>query len=174
MTLHRQMVWTLAAALAMGCGTVLGQATSAPAKGGYEYSEGDRPEPATADKTGDDGTAAPAGEKPEPQPPAKKPPDSMFSQWLFPVMIGALVLMFVLSSRGKKKQARKREEMLATLKKGSKVTTIGGIVGTVIEVREDEVTVKVDEQNNVRMRFSRWAIRGVGDEAKTEAPEDKK
>jgi len=32
----------------------------------------------------------------------------------------------------------------------------------------------VDEQNNVRMRFARWAIRGVGDAAKTEGPDEKK
>jgi len=41
-----------------------------------------------------------------------------------------------------------------------------------VEVREDEVVVKVDETNNVRMRFARWAVRGVGDEAKRE-PEKK-
>ncbi len=33
--------------------------------------------------------------------------------------------------------------------------------------------VKVDESNNVRLRFARWAIRGVGEEAKAEKPEDR-
>ena len=59
--------------------------------------------------------------------------------------------------------------MLAALKKGDKVTSIGGIVGTIMDVREDEVVVKVDENNNVRMRFARWAVRGTGDDAKKEA-----
>ena len=63
--------------------------------------------------------------------------------------------------------------MLSSLKKGDKVTSIGGIVGSVIEIREDEITVKIDETNNVRMKFARWAIRGVGAEAK-EDPQDKK
>jgi len=90
------------------------------------------------------------------------------------VMIGAIVLMFVWSGRGRRKQEAQRREMLASLKKGDKVTSIGGVVGTVIEVREDEVSVKVDETNNVRMRFARWAIRGVGDSAKTQAPAEKR
>jgi len=91
--------------------------------------------------------------------------------WTFPViLIGGFLLMYLWMGRSKKKQARKRQEMLESLKKGDKVTSIGGVVGTVIEVRDDEVTVKVDENNNVRMKFARWAIRGVGDAAKAENP----
>ena len=75
------------------------------------------------------------------------------------------------SSRGRRKQETKRKEMLASLKKGDKVTSIGGIVGTIIEVRDDEVVAKIDD--NVRVRFARWAIRGTGEEAKTTTPEQK-
>jgi len=63
--------------------------------------------------------------------------------------------------------------MLAALKKGDKVTSIGGIVGTIMDVREDEVVVKVDEGNNIRMRFARWAIRGIGEKGKDENASDK-
>ena len=90
------------------------------------------------------------------------------------IMIGVFVLMYFLMSRGKRKQEKKRKSMLSELKKGDKITTIGGVVGTVIEVKEDEVTVKVDETNNIRMKFARWAIRGVGATAKTEKSEDGK
>ena len=93
------------------------------------------------------------------------------SPWFLPVMIGGFILLYLWMGRSRRKQETKRKEMLASLKKGDKVTSIGGIVGTVIEVREDDVTVKVDETNNVRMKFARWAIRGVGDEAKTKTPE---
>ena len=88
----------------------------------------------------------------------------------FPILnIG---LFFIMSSRGRRKQEAKRREMIASLKKGDKVTSIGGIVGTVVETRDDEIAVKVDE--SVRKRFARWAIRGVGEQAKTESPEEKK
>jgi preprotein translocase subunit YajC len=62
--------------------------------------------------------------------------------------------------------------MLSALAKGDKVTSIGGICGTVVEVRDDELVVKVDENNNMRLRFARWAIRGAGDQAKSQGPED--
>jgi preprotein translocase subunit YajC len=95
--------------------------------------------------------------------------------WKF---LGIMLLMFILvifwSNWSKKKQTKKRTEMLASLKKGSKITSIGGIIGTVIETRDDEVVVKVDDTNNVRLRFARWAIRGVGEQAKTDNPEDSK
>ena len=89
------------------------------------------------------------------------------------VLIGGMVLLYVWMGRSRRKQESKRKEMLANLKKGDKVTSIGGIIGSVIEVKEDEVTVKVDETNNVRMKFARWAIRGVGAEARND-PEEKK
>ena len=91
--------------------------------------------------------------------------------WKFPaIIIGALVLMWVFASRSKRKQETKRREMLASLNKGDKVVSIGGICGTIVETREDEVVVKVDDTGNVRMRFARWAIRGTGDVAKAEDP----
>lgn len=98
---------------------------------------------------------------------------SFFSDPMF-LLIGAMLLMFVFMGRGKRKKEAQRKEMLSALKKGDRVTTIGGIIGTVMEVRDDEVAVKIDEGNNVRMRFARWAVRGVGDQAKSENPEQKK
>ncbi len=90
------------------------------------------------------------------------------------VLIGAFFLLYFWMGRSRRKQEAKRKEMLAQIKKGDKVTSIGGIVGTIMDVREDEVVVKVDETNNVRMRFARWAVRGVGEDAKQEKPEDNK
>ena len=106
--------------------------------------------------------------------PAQEPGGFLGKMGLPIIMVGAVVLMLVWSGRGRRKQEAQRREMLASLKKGDKVTSVGGIVGTVIEVRDDEVSVKVDETNNVRMHFARWAIRGVGDAAKTQAPGEKR
>ncbi len=127
---------------------------------------------------------APAGAEKQPEgkdqqgkevPPADQKPKGPFDNMsiLF-VLMAALVLMWVLTSRSRRKQESKRKEMLSNLAKGDKITTIGGVIGTVIEVKEDEVTIKVDETNNTRMKFARWAIRGVGDEAKTQSPDERK
>lgn len=174
---RRQIVWVLAGVLLLSFGSAVGQDEpanpAAPAVENPLPDEGDgASDQAGNGKTdqgkGDGNGASDSGSGSAP------PAPSPFGNWFLPVMIGALLLMFFMSSRGRKKRTKKRQEMLASLKKGAKITTIGGIVGTVMEVREDEVTVKVDEQNNVRMRFVRSAIQGVGDDAKKEVGEEKR
>ena len=126
--------------------------------------------PATKGAAGEDVTTQPGDEQ---APPKRKKSFWEGNMMLF-VMLGGVLLLYIFMGRSKRKQAARRKEMLASLKKGAKITTIGGIVGTVVEVREDEVTVKVDETNNSRLRLARWAIRGVGEEAKAEDQDQKK
>jgi preprotein translocase subunit YajC len=104
-------------------------------------------------------------------PPSRSP---FGGNYLLVIMLGVLLLMLFWSSRSRKRQEAKHQQMLAALKKGDKVTSIGGVVGTITEVRDDEIVIKVDETNNVRMHFARWAIRGTGEQAKTQGPEDRK
>jgi preprotein translocase subunit YajC len=49
------------------------------------------------------------------------------------------------------------------------VQTIGGVLGTVVDVRDNEVLVKVDETNNVKIRFNRTAIKEVLQDAAVES-----
>lgn len=74
------------------------------------------------------------------------------------VMVGVFWLLIMLPQRRDKK---KRNAMLDSLKKGDKVQTIGGILGTVLEVRDYEVIVKVDESANTRLHMARGAIQAV-------------
>lgn len=94
------------------------------------------------------------------------PAGGMFGGMFFPLIIGMVVLMFILTTSGQRKQKKKQASMIASMSKGSKVVTTGGIKGSIVEVRDDEVVVKVDESNNTRMRFTKDAIRSViSDEA---------
>jgi len=83
------------------------------------------------------------------------------NRWFLPIMIGGLVLLFLLMGRGGRKREKQRQQMLAALQKGDKVTTIGGIIGTVADLDEDEVTLRLDD--NTRMRVVRRAINQVGE-----------
>ncbi len=76
------------------------------------------------------------------------------------LMIGVIMLFSLGSGR---KEKKRRMEMLSQLAKGAAVQTLGGVKGTVMEVREsaDEVVVKVDEKSNTSMRFARSAIVNV-------------
>lgn len=73
----------------------------------------------------------------------------------------AMGVYFVIMARGQRKDRRRHEEFLKNLKRGDRVQTIGGVYGTIVDTREHEVVLKVDETSNVKMRFNRTAIKEV-------------
>jgi preprotein translocase subunit YajC len=106
--------------------------------------------------------AAPATTKPA------APPFGLDSPF-FPLLLGIAVLYFFVF-RSKRNQDKKRNDQLAKLKPGQRVQTIGGILGVITQVSEKEITVKVDETNNVKIKFTRNAIHRVqDDDAKPES-----
>ena len=84
------------------------------------------------------------------------------------LMIVMVVVMYIFIFRSKKNQDKDRKKMLEQLSKGDRIQTIGGILGTVIEAREGDVLVKVDESNNTKIRFSRSAIHRVLEDGKAD------
>ncbi len=84
----------------------------------------------------------------------------LFNNMLIPIILATLAFWWVMS-RGQRKKQQQVAQMLASLKRNDRVQTIGGIIGTVVDVRDDEVVLKVDETNNVKMRFTRGAIKEV-------------
>ncbi len=79
-----------------------------------------------------------------------------FTQFLPLILIFVVIYMFML--RGPRKQQQKHKQMVQALGKNDRVRTIGGILGTVVDVRGDEVTLKVDETNNTKIKISTSAI----------------
>lgn len=79
---------------------------------------------------------------------------------LMPIVL-ILVVFYLVLMRPKQKEQKKRQQMLGEMKKYDRVMTIGGIVGTVMELRDDEVILKVDDSTNTRMKFGRGAIQKV-------------
>jgi preprotein translocase subunit YajC len=98
----------------------------------------------------------------------------LFKNWSIPVMLIGLLLVFVLMGRKPRQEEKKRKAMLDNLKKGDRITTIGGMIGTIVEVRDNEVMVKVDESSNTRVKFVRSAIRQVGTADESESKEENK
>ncbi|RME70551.1 MAG: preprotein translocase subunit YajC [Planctomycetota bacterium] len=91
---------------------------------------------------------------------AGKPKAPPFWFQLLP-WIAIFAIFWFLLIRPQQKQQKEREAMLARLKKNDRVVTSGGIHGVVTNVRDGEVTLKVDEANNVRIRVSRNAIAAI-------------
>jgi len=98
------------------------------------------------------------------------PNAGMGQLWFFVIFILALWLLLLWPQRREKK---KREEMLGKLSKGDRVATVGGFLGTVVEVRETEVVLKVDENKDIRMHFSRNAIQTILSDKSERSEKDK-
>ena len=78
------------------------------------------------------------------------------------MMVGFMFFIFYfIVIRPQRQKERERVEMLSKIKKNDHVLTTGGIYGIVMNVKDDEVSLRVDDSGNVRMRFSRSAIVGV-------------
>ncbi len=90
------------------------------------------------------------------------------------IMFAAIILIFYfLIIRPQKKRDKETKAMLAAIKKGDKIVTIGGIHGTVVAVKDQTVVVKVDD--NARIEFSKNAISTVvNKEAAKAAPKKEK
>lgn len=87
-----------------------------------------------------------------------------------PLMIAIMAVFLYVNWNSKRKQDKARQNLLNAMKRGDRVQTIGGVLGTIVEVRETEVVVKVDESNNTKIKFARSAIsRVVSEEDKSEA-----
>ena len=69
-----------------------------------------------------------------------------------------LVMMYLILFRGPRKRQQEHKQMVQALEKNDKVRTIGGIIGTVVDIREDEIVLKVDESNNTKIRIAPSAI----------------
>lgn len=94
------------------------------------------------------------------QPAGRPQTGDSFMRFLLPMLL-ALGIFYFLMFRGQKKDKQRHAQMLANLKRNDRVQTIGGVLGTVVDTREEEVVLKVDETNNVKMRFNRSAIKEV-------------
>jgi preprotein translocase subunit YajC len=85
--------------------------------------------------------------------------------------VAIFVLFYFLMIRPQRREQARRQEMLAAVKKNDRVITAGGIYGVVTNVNyeADEVTVKVDEATNTKLRMTLSSItRVLGDEPSSE------
>ncbi len=71
-------------------------------------------------------------------------------------MLLIFVIFYFLLIRPQKKEQKKTEQMIALLKKGDKIITIGGIHGVVSSTKEKTVVIKVDD--NCKMEINRTAV----------------
>ena len=86
----------------------------------------------------------------------------------------ALVAMYFLMIRPQRKQEKNRQQMLAQIDKNDHVVTIGGVKGIVYSVGDDDVVLKIDERNDVRIRVTKSAVAHILTDEQVQAESEKK
>ena len=75
------------------------------------------------------------------------------------VLLFAVFYFFLI--RPENKQKKKLQEMRTNLQVGDQITTIGGIVGKIVSIKDDMITFETGE-DRVRLQIMRWAISTTG------------
>ena len=91
------------------------------------------------------------------QPGQGQPPPSMLPSFLM-LILPMMFVWYFLILRPQNAEKKRRADLLGGIKKNDRVCTIGGVFGTVVNVKDDEITLKVDESNNTKITFQRSAI----------------
>ena len=93
---------------------------------------------------------------------AQMDPVASLLTMVLPLVLMGVVFYFMLI-RPQRKKDKKVKEMLDNLKHGDRVTTIGGIYGTIQAIKDDTITLAVGQKGGqpYEMTVARWAIRQV-------------
>lgn len=74
------------------------------------------------------------------------------------IMIVVMIAVFYfLIMRPEKKKKKEEEKLRSSLKVGDKITTIGGIVGKIVEQKEENITIETS-MDRVRMELAKWSV----------------
>ena len=79
---------------------------------------------------------------------------SSWTMWLMLILI--FVVMWFFMIRPQRKQQKELQKFRDGLQKGDKIVTIGGIYGTVVEVKDKTLLIEVD--NNVKIRVDKNSV----------------
>jgi len=73
------------------------------------------------------------------------------------MLVAMIAIFYFLMIRPENKRKKEAEEMRNSLSNGDSITTIGGIVGTVVDVKEDKFVIETSA-DRVRVEFCKWAL----------------
>ncbi|MBO7407101.1 MAG: preprotein translocase subunit YajC [Clostridia bacterium] len=83
-------------------------------------------------------------------------------RWLFPVLWIAIIIVgfYFLILRPQKKRKQQEEDLRSSLMLGDEITTIGGICGKIVNIKDDNITIESSIDRTL-MEVKNWAIRDV-------------
>ena len=88
------------------------------------------------------------------------------------MMVALIAVFYFMLIRPENKRKKEAEQLRSSLKEGDEITTIGGITGTVVSVKEDKFVIETGA-DRVRVEFAKWAL-STNDTATAAAKEESK
>jgi len=73
------------------------------------------------------------------------------------MMVALVAVMYFLMIRPQKKRQKEEQELRSAIEIGDEIVTIGGIVGKVVTIRENEIVIETGS-DRTKMKLERWAI----------------
>ncbi len=73
------------------------------------------------------------------------------------LMVGLVAVMYFMMIRPQKKRQKEEQEMRSSIEIGDEIITIGGIVGKVVKIREEDIVIETGADRN-KIRLQRWAV----------------
>ena len=84
-----------------------------------------------------------------------------------------LAIFYFMLIRPESKRKKKDEEMRSSIRNGDEIITIGGICGTVIDVKEDRIVIETSK-DQVRMELMKWSVSSNETQARDQTAKAKK
>ena len=72
-----------------------------------------------------------------------------------------LVVFYFLLIRPQQNKQKELQKTIANLKKGDRVVTVGGVIGTITSIQNDYVVLKVGDNENTKMEVLKSAVSGL-------------
>ena len=77
------------------------------------------------------------------------------------LLVAMIAVFYFLIIRPENKRKKQAEQMRSSLKKGDRVTTIGGMVGKIVQVNDSTIVFETSE-DRVRIEVTKWAVQSTG------------
>ncbi len=83
------------------------------------------------------------------------------------MMVALIAVFYFFMIRPENKRKKKAQEMRDNLSVGDTITTIGGIIGKIVAVRDNTIVIETSD-DRVRMQLTKWSVSSVGKQTEEE------
>lgn len=73
------------------------------------------------------------------------------------ILVAMILVFYFMIMRPEKKKKKEEEELRSSLKVGDKITTIGGIIGKIVDIKDDNIVIETSA-DRVRMELAKWSV----------------